>query len=85
MFKALGGDDGVKGVISELEVFGLGDDGDVVCGNDVVAVILAVVEQKAVVSVDITRADVEDLFVSKVVGMGTLDKKCEIACLAVHV
>ena len=53
MLKTLGGNDCVERSVGKFKVFGAGHDGDVVCRDHVVAVIVAVIEQKTVVSVNV--------------------------------
>ena len=68
VLEALGGDDRVEARVGELEVLGAGNHGHVRRRNHVVAVVLAVVEQKAVVAVDVARAHVQHALVPKRVG-----------------
>ena len=84
VLEALGGDDGVEARVGELEVLGAGDHGHVRRRDHVVAVVLAVVEQKAVVAVDIARADVQHAFVPKRVDKHGFEEQGEVACLVVH-
>ena len=68
VLEALGGDDGVEARVGELEVLCAGDHCHVRCRNYVVAVVLTVVEQKAIVAVDVARPHVQHAFVPKRVG-----------------